>query len=201
MNAFVELALKSGFRVWLNKANTCSEAGEYGVLSDYIGTRVLYFEFNMYGHISTETLPTSGCGTGWVHDKVDVWELKTAKDILRELYAMQPFWFSREYVPCLTIRQFMSMSHHMEVYQEVTIEMSRIKCYVYEYQNRHWLQREDDPGHLLGTGDPPCIPPLSTDVEPQLDRALCSTRQLSGHAVEFVRTPAIFPGSAVAGDI
>ena len=72
-----------------------AERGGYGFVTDSAGTRVLSFSFNDGGSLSGNYGPPSTTsGTGWRMDE-SPWQLVTAEDVKRALYANPAPWAYR----------------------------------------------------------------------------------------------------------
>jgi hypothetical protein len=81
-----------GFRVFLAKE---SWRGGYGFITDADGTRVLSFSFTDGSSLSGNYGPPSReSGTGWRMDETP-YDLKSADDVKRALYAEAPEWTGR----------------------------------------------------------------------------------------------------------
>jgi hypothetical protein len=81
-----------GFRVFLAKE---TRYGGYGFITDADGTRVLSFSFTDGSSLSGNYGPPSReSGTGWRMDETP-YDLKSADDVKRALYAEAPEWTGR----------------------------------------------------------------------------------------------------------
>lgn len=88
-----------GFRVWLAKS------GSYGFISDGKAERVLSFSFTDGGSLGGNYGPPSKeSGTGWRMDAT-LFDLRTAADVRRALYAEAPGWTRRGQGQCPTCHQ------------------------------------------------------------------------------------------------
>ena len=84
--AFCERIKVLGFRVYLSKHK------DYGFITDDSESRVLSFSFRDGGSLGGNYgPPTTQCGTGWRMDG-SPWDLKTADDVRKALYAFIPSW-------------------------------------------------------------------------------------------------------------
>lgn len=88
MNAreFAHFIKGLGFRVFVAKS------GQYGFITDAEGSRVLSYGFSDGGNLGGNYGPPSqASGTGWRMDE-SPWDLKTAEDVRKALYAPAPPW-------------------------------------------------------------------------------------------------------------
>jgi hypothetical protein len=102
-----------GFTVYLAKR------GDYGFITDGKRERVLSFSFTGGSSLSGNYGPPSReSGTGWALT-VDTWDLKTAEDVRKALYARPPSWCGRGWKHYTTAEQHLTeygpSSHYREI--------------------------------------------------------------------------------------
>lgn len=85
---FAQFVKGLGFRAFV--AEPGLGRGGYGIVTDAEGSRVLSFSFTGGSTLSGNYGPPSrACGTGWQLE-MDVWDIKSADDVKRALYATPP---------------------------------------------------------------------------------------------------------------
>jgi hypothetical protein len=112
-----------GFRVFLAESRT------YGFITDAEGSRVLSFGFSDGGSLGGNYGPPSQeSGTGWRMDE-SPWDLKTAEDVKRALYAQAPSWTRRDPGRCQSCgraheggqrkgwQYYTTLEQHLSMYQ------------------------------------------------------------------------------------
>lgn len=93
-----------GFDVYIAKSGT------YGFITDEKQERVLSFSFTDHASLSGNYGPASReSGTGWRLD-VDPWELKTAEDVHKALYASAPKFCGNGW------KHYETVAQHLAVY-------------------------------------------------------------------------------------
>lgn len=87
---FAQYIKALGFRTFVAGALGGEGPRGYGFITDADGTRVLGFEMRE-GRLGGNYNGDRQCGTGWRMDQ-STWELKTADDVRKALYALAPGW-------------------------------------------------------------------------------------------------------------
>lgn len=102
-----------GFKVYLAKAQN------YGFITDDTGSRVLSFSFTDGGTLSGNYGPPSReSGTGWRLEKTP-YDLQTANDVRRALYASPPPWCGRGWQRYTTLEQHLKLYGTSSQYVQV----------------------------------------------------------------------------------
>lgn len=92
---FAQFIKGLGFRAFVAGALGGDGPRGYGFITDREGTRVLSFQFSDGGSLGGNYGPPSQeSGTGWRMDATP-WDIKTAADVKRFLYATAPDWTRR----------------------------------------------------------------------------------------------------------
>lgn len=105
-----------GFRVFIARDGT----GHYGFITDDTGARVLSFSCDMGGGLSGNYGPPSReSGTGWQLDAT-LYDLRTAEDVCRALYAHPPEWVGKGWRYFTTLEQHLGQYGTSSRYAEFT---------------------------------------------------------------------------------
>lgn len=105
-----------GFRAFVAESKTM----DYGIITDAEGSRVLSFGFTDGASLSGNYGPPSKeSGTGWRMD-ITPYDLKTAEDVRKALYAQIPRWCNAgPNVKPTTLEQHLGQYGSSSKYQEV----------------------------------------------------------------------------------
>lgn len=102
---FAERIKALGFAVYI------AESGDYGFITDDTESRVLSFGFGTSAGLGGNYGPPSTTsGTGWKMDE-DPYDLRTADDVRKVLYAHPPHWCGKGWKHMTTVAQ------HLAAYQ------------------------------------------------------------------------------------
>lgn len=111
---FAQFIKGLGFRAFVAKND--GPRG-YGFITDAEGSRVLGFQFSDGGTLGGNYNGGRDCGSGWRMDEAP-WDLKTAEDVRKALYATAPQWtgFHRGGKRCPTCGQSTGSSEPARTY-------------------------------------------------------------------------------------
>jgi hypothetical protein len=104
-----------GFNVYL------AESGEYGFITDDSRSRVLSFTFSGYSQSTLSgnyTPPSCESGTGWGMNE-ETWQLKTAEDVRKALYATAPPHCGKGWKRYATVDDHLALYGASSKYREV----------------------------------------------------------------------------------
>lgn len=102
-----------GFRVFV------AERGEYGFITDDEGSRVLSFSFTDGGNLGGNYGPASReSGTGWRMDETP-YDLRTADDVRKALYARPPVYCGNGWKHMTTLKQHLALYGRSSRYAEI----------------------------------------------------------------------------------
>lgn len=100
---FAKCITALGFRVYV------AEGGRHGFITDDTRARVLSFSFNDGGSLGGNYGPPSmASGTGWRMDQ-SPWDLKTAEDVRKALYARPQFDCGKGWSRFTTAAEYLAM--------------------------------------------------------------------------------------------
>lgn len=120
-DAAVELAkaikTNTGYRVFLSEKVGCS----HGFITNDSGSRVVSFQYDLFGFRFSGNYKSKRCGTGWVMDEVEV-EHVTNKETLDRLFNNRsiPLWATNgEQVKLVTLDEHLKTYGQSNMFVEV----------------------------------------------------------------------------------
>lgn len=103
MTSFVDHIKSLGFVVY------AAERGHYGFITDDTGARCLSFSIRDGSLSGNYGPPSTTSGTGW-RMETHTWDLKTAEDVRRALYAPAPLWAGNGW------KHYTTVAQHLKAY-------------------------------------------------------------------------------------
>lgn len=88
---FAQFIKGLGFRAFVAGAPGGDGTRGYGIISDAEGSRVLSFQFSDGGSLGGNYNGDASTGSGW-RMEIAPWDLRSAEDVKRALYALAPAW-------------------------------------------------------------------------------------------------------------
>ena len=112
-----EIKAKTGYRVFLSEKAGCS----HGFITNDEGSRVVSFQYDLFGFRFSGNYKSKSCGTGWVMDGVEV-EHVTNKETLDRIFksGSVPLWATKgEAVKLVTLAEHLNTYGQSSMFVEV----------------------------------------------------------------------------------
>lgn len=113
----MEIKANTGYRVFLSEKVGCS----HGFITNETGSRVVSFQYDIFGFRFSGNYKSKKSGTGWVMDEVEV-EHVTNKEILDRLFnnGSVPLWATKgEQVKLVTLDEHLKTYGQSSMFVEV----------------------------------------------------------------------------------